>query len=176
MTEKKGFLFNVGIPSILLILLSFALSVFAMLSIGASSSEQKLAEKTGESIREYYQADQKAEYVLCYMDALLETVDAEHLEEMLVGMEASQDAMLKDVENVSVELEKNGGFSSGKAKKIGMVSFGLPMTEKSTLQVELAIYSDRSYQVTRWNTQVEDTNVYELEDGEELWDGVTELE
>ena len=178
MREKKGFLFNVGIPSILMILLTFILAMFALLSMKASASEQRLAEKTGQSVQEYYEADQKAEYALCYIDAVLDTIELPYLEETLVGMEASKDTMLADLDGMSVKLVKNGAFSEGKARKIGTVSFFVPMTEKSRLQVAFAIYSDRSYRVTRWNTETDETkvNMYELEDGVELWDGVVDVE
>ena len=46
MKERKGLLLSVGTPSILLVLLVFVLSVFALLSIRASANEQKLADKT----------------------------------------------------------------------------------------------------------------------------------
>ena len=49
MKERKGLVFNVGTPSILVILLVFVLCVFALMSIQASNNEKKLADKTGAS-------------------------------------------------------------------------------------------------------------------------------
>lgn len=77
MKENKGLVMNVGTSSVILILLVFALSVFALLSIRASNSELQLTEKTGESIQEYYQADKEAQYALCYIKKIVEDFKVE---------------------------------------------------------------------------------------------------
>ena len=70
MEEKKGFVFNIGTPSILVILLTFVLCTFALFSIRASNSVRKLADKTGDAVQEYYLADQKAVHALAYVDSV----------------------------------------------------------------------------------------------------------
>lgn len=176
MRERKGLIFNVGTSSILVILLSFVLAVFALMSIRASNSEQVLAEKTGISVKEYYAADQKAENTLCYVDVMLKSLDIEYLEDAIVAVEYSKDEDLADIENVVVQLEKDAVFSDGARKAIGTVSYECLVREGCYLNVELAIYSDRSYGVNKWNTTQAAAGVYELDDGMELWDGTVEVE
>lgn len=176
MKEKKGLVFNVGTSSILVILLSFVLSVFALLSIRASNNEQILAEKTGNSVKEYYAADQKAEYALCYIDTMLKSIDVEYLEDSVAALEYSKDENLANIENVTVQLETEAVFSDDAHKEIGTVSFSCLVREDCYLNVELALYSDRSYRVNKWNTTQTTAGLYELEDGMELWDGNVEVE
>lgn len=174
--ERKGLIFNVGTSSILVILLTFVLAVFALMSIRASNSEQVLAEKTGTSVKEYYAADQKAEHALCYVDVMLKSLDTEYLEDAIVAVEYSKDEDLSDIENVTVQLVRDAAFSDGAKKEIGTVSYECLVREGCYLNVELAIFSDRSYVVNKWNTTQTAAGVYELDDGMELWDGTVEVE
>lgn len=176
MRERKGLIFNVGTSSILVILLSFVLAVFALMSIRASNSEQVLAEKTGNSVKEYYAADQKAENALCYVDVMLKSLDVEYIEDAIVSLEYSKDEDLAGVEDVTVQLEKDAAFSDGAKKEIGMVSYECLVREGCYLNVELTIYSDRSYSISKWNTTQTAAGVYELDEGMELWDGTVEVE
>lgn len=176
MEERKGLIFNVGTSSILVILLTFVLAVFALMSIRASNSEQVLAEKTATSVKEYYAADQKAENALCYVDVMLKGLEIEYLEDAIVSLEFSKDEDLARVENVTVQLKKDAAFTDGAKKEIGVVSYEYLVREGCYLNVELAIYSDRSYGVQKWNTTQTVAGVYELEDGIELWDGNVAVE
>lgn len=176
MKERKGLVFNVGTSSILVILLSFVLSVFALMSIRASNSEQVLAEKTGNSVKEYYAADRKAEYTVASIDAILKNTEVAYLEDAMEAIAYSKDEELTGVENVTVKLEKDAAFSDSAKKEIGTVSFECMVREECYLNVELTIYSDRSYEVSKWNTTQNTAGVYELEDGVELWDGNVEEE
>ena len=67
MKENKGLIINVGTSSVALILLVFALSRFAILSIRASNSEVQLAKKTGESVQEYSIAESIFRSTICYI-------------------------------------------------------------------------------------------------------------
>lgn len=175
MKENKELVFNVGTPSILLILLVFVLSTFAILSIQASDSEWKLAEKTGESVKTYYAADEKAEYVLCYVDAILQNTDAEYLEDGLVGMEGNAAKDIEGLENLKVNIKDRVVFEEKKKNEIAEVAYDIVVKEGTKLQVELQLFSDRSYDITSWKIKQEELGVYDLEDNIELWDGnVTE--
>lgn len=59
--KKQGYQMNIGGASILLLLVVFAMTVFAVLSMRASYHEVKMAEKTRDSIQSYYNADAKVE-------------------------------------------------------------------------------------------------------------------
>lgn len=62
--KKKEHHLNIGGASILLLLVVFAMTVFAVLSMGASLQELKLAEKTRDSVKNYYIADSASEEML----------------------------------------------------------------------------------------------------------------
>ncbi len=60
MKHKNEFHMNIGGASIILLLIVFALTIFAALSVRASYHELKLAEETRRSVETYYEADAKA--------------------------------------------------------------------------------------------------------------------
>lgn len=175
MEEKKGFVFNIGTPSILVILLTFVLCTFALFSIRASNSERKLADKTGDSVQEYYLADQKAVHVLAYVDSVLETSEVEYLEETLVGAEAGKEESIAGIFGVKVKLEEHASFvigTEGTKRSIGQITYCYPVREGVDLQVALDIYNDRSYVIKQWSTTQAASDLLDLEDGGfELWDG-----
>lgn len=172
MKENKELVFNVGTPSILLILIVFVLSTFAILSIQASDNEWKLAEKTGESVKQYYAADEKAEYVLCYIDAILKNTDAKYLEDGLVGMEGNAAKDMEGLENLTVKMKDMVAFDEQEKSEIAEVAYDITVKEGAKLQVELQLFSDRSYEITSWKVNQEELGVYDLEDDVELWDGI----
>ncbi|MBP5158965.1 MAG: hypothetical protein ILP10_01550 [Lachnospiraceae bacterium] len=67
--EAGGFKINIGAPSIILLLVVFALTVFALLSIRASYNELKLARTSRESVDKYYKALGEAERSRAQIDA-----------------------------------------------------------------------------------------------------------
>lgn len=171
MRENKGLILNVGTPSVLVILVVFVLSVFSILSVGASANEVKLAEKTATSVKEYYEADQKAEYSLLYISNIIKESDLATLEENIVGLEAGKEEAIKGMENVNVKLDENAIFSSGEKKKIGTISYEFFVRNDSYLNVELSLFSDRSFDISKWNMTQTYAGTYELDDTVELWDG-----
>lgn len=176
MKERKGLVFNVGTPSILVILLVFVLCVFALMSIQASNNEKKLADKTGASVQEYYQADQKAEYAKAYISAVLQSTEPEYLEQTLVGLEAAKDEHLKGMQDVYVKVKEGAAFQEkAEQEEIGTVAYAFPVHEDSKLKVEMTVYSDRSYQVTQWKLENASSGV-ELDEGMGLWDGTVPVE
>lgn len=180
MKERKGFIFNIGMPSMLLVLLTFILAIFALLSIRASSSELTLADKTGTAVSAYYAADQKAEYTLAYMDSIIKVVEPGQLESMLIGLEAGKVESLQGLQDVSVQLEEKASFvtdTEEKPKKVGTVSFSFPIENGGTLQVAYDVKSDRSYEITRWQVEPMESQITGF-GGEsvELWDGDVTVE
>lgn len=176
MNEKKGFVFNVGTPSILVIVLTFVLTLFALLSIRASNSEQNLSDKTASSVQEYYTADQKAVYTLAYFDSILEHTDIAYVEQTMIGLEAGKDDRIRGLENTKVVLDDHASFvvgTEGKRRKIGTVSFAYPVRKGARLDVCLKLYNDRSYEITQWSVTQKKADLQQLEDsGTTLWDGV----
>lgn len=173
MKENKGFVLNVGTASILLILLVFVLSVFSVLSIQASNHEWKLAEKTGDAVQDYYEADKKAEYMLCRVDAVLHSTSIERLESELKKIEETKEKSLKGLSNVNLELVKGALFSE-KEKEIGTITYSIEEQENSSLEVELTIFANRNYEIKKWKIVREAWEQDDFEEGAELWDGMTE--
>lgn len=173
MKENKGFVLNVGTASILLILLVFVLSVFSVLSIQASNSEWKLAQKTGDSVQKYYNADQKAEYMLYRVDVILHSTGIEQLEDELKNIAEKEEKALKGLKTVNLELVKGASFSQ-EEKEIGTLTYSIEEEEKSSLEVELTIFANRNYKIKKWKTVRESWEQNDFEEGAELWDGMTE--
>ncbi len=61
MKNKNEYHMNIGGASIILLLIVFALTVFAALSVRASYHEMRLAEKNGKAVEAYYSLDSAAE-------------------------------------------------------------------------------------------------------------------
>ncbi len=70
--EAGGFKINIGAPSIILLLVVFALTVFALLSIRASYNELKLARTSRESVDKYYKALGESEKLRAQIDQIRE--------------------------------------------------------------------------------------------------------
>lgn len=174
MKREKGLALNVGTPSILMILLVFALTVFSLLSIGVSNHEWKLAKKTSASVTEYYLADQKAEYLLSKIVPMLETATAKELSGQLEQLRDTKDDRLEGLEQLSVEWKENATFvndASETEEEIGTVSYEIKIRENAGLQVKLSIYNNRKYEIVAWNMKQESADYMEIEDSFELWDG-----
>ena len=60
MAEKKTPKISIGITSLTVILCVLCLAVFSVLTLSTALSEQKLAEKRAETVKEYYEAETHA--------------------------------------------------------------------------------------------------------------------
>ena len=60
MAEKKTPKISIGITSLTVILCVLCLTVFSVLTLSTALSEQKLAEKRAETVKEYYEAETHA--------------------------------------------------------------------------------------------------------------------
>lgn len=171
MKENKGLIINVGTSSVVLILLVFALSVFALLSIRASNSELQLAKRTGESVQEYYEADRTAEYVLCYIQQIVGNSKIEDLAKNLQNINVSGQKELDNLQNIELVLNDNVFFTGDKKDKLGTIEYSIFVGEKKHLEVSLGLYGDRSFLVETWCMVKESEDIEELEQDVQLWDG-----
>ncbi|MCI8409319.1 MAG: hypothetical protein HFJ09_08640 [Lachnospiraceae bacterium] len=176
MKENKGLVINVGTSSVVLILLVFALSVFALLSIRASNSELQLAKRTGESVQEYYEADKTAEYVLCYIQQIVENSKIEDLEKNLQNINGSGQKELDNLQNIELVLNDNVIFTGNKNDKLGTIEYSIFIEEKKHLKVSLGLYGDRSFSIETWCMVKETEEIEELGSDIELWDGFVTTE
>ena len=88
---------NLGGPSIILIILVLALSIFALLALRSSSGEKKLAKKTAESVSEYYKMNGRAEEIFALADEIISNNGAENAKEQLSGIPEVKEVVMDDV-------------------------------------------------------------------------------
>lgn len=154
--EKKDLKMNIGGGSVILILLIFALSTFAVLSIKASSNELGLAKKTATAIQGYYKADTRATEILAQIAGMIHTFSLEELESQLLEMDEITEVY----------------FVDDKSMQIG---YEIEINENAILQVSIIASENHSYKITKWKTIQSDNNEYEFGfEMENLWDGNTE--
>lgn len=176
MKENNGLVINVGTSSVVLILLVFALSVFALLSIRASSGEEQLTERTGESVQEYYTADAAAEYALCYIEQIVENSKVEELQANLKKMNVTKQKELDNLQDVKLQLEENVIFTGKKEDKLGIIEYAILIEEGKRLKVSLSLHGDRSVAVEEWRMVKDTWDTEELGQDVELWDGSVTVE
>jgi hypothetical protein len=157
----REFKVNIGISSIILIVLVFALSAFAILSMKASNNEWKLAQRTAVSVSDYYQADTAAEEVLSKIDVVLQR--------------SSEDELYHKLRNMS-DLTKIGVNKKGIPQ---LVYYQVPVNKNADLKVKLTIQEQNNgrfqYQIQSWNmvNKNKTDNSVNIEDNN-LWNGKIE--
>ena len=130
----------------ILLLIVFALTVFAALSVRASYHEMKLAEKTKESVQAYYQADSRA---------------VERYEEI-------RKAFSTHVENGG---DVNDFSFDGLSIKGSSASYTVESDTGRKLVVKLGLSDNGDVKVNGWSLTEEEHGDYENGSGEELWNG-----
>ena len=155
-TDQGGFRMNVGGPSIMLLLIVFVLSIFAVLSVRASFQEVRLTKQSGEAVQAYYAADSEAEEILSRID--------ESLKQLSKTSSISEGDLAKVFSDISVPVTVTG---------TDLVSYQVPITEKAVLEVELKITPKEAkrFDITVWKMKVEEQAGY-LEDEFEIWEPV----
>lgn len=158
--NQDGFRMSIGGPSILLLLIVFVLSIFAVLSVRASFQEVRLTKQSREAVLAYYNADSKAEEVLSQID------------ERLTSLSKSKKIKESDL---------NAAFSDFSVSITVLsedrISYEIPITEKAALVVELKVIKPtgmddtKRFDILSWKMKVEEQTGY-LEDEFEIWEPV----
>lgn len=152
--DKSGFRMNIGGASIILLLMVFALSVFAILSIRASYNEVSLTKQSRESKLKYFQADTRAEEILQSIDEKLkELFDADTM-----SVEGLQTA-LADIPEINEIADLDG------------ISYQVTMDEERSILVELKLHPSQKkrYTIAKWQMVVKEQEGYS-EDTFEIWE------
>lgn len=162
MKVKASHRLNIGGASIILILLVFALTVFAVLSIRTSYHELKLAEKTRDSVEAYYNADSKAEETLMLLDDKLAVFYANGTE---VDLKELYSELLK-VEGVTEITEQDK-----------LVNYEVNINDSSILKVklklDLTMNNNPAFAVESWKMVTAEQGSYDT-DEIDIWDGTIE--
>lgn len=131
---------NVGMSLVILVIVIFTLSVFAVLSVKASNSDLVLAKKTREDMQSYYKADMEAERLLMQIDQILKNYYDD-----LSGLA------------LKVQLQErigDMGKVDAKTDKIGKITYRVPINTYAELEVAIDydIEPDREkyYNITKW--------------------------
>ncbi len=143
---------NVGTSSVILVIVVFALAVFAVLSVKASNSDLVLAKKTREAMQSYYKADTEAERLLMQIDQILKNYYDD-----LSGLA------------LKVQLQERIGDMGkvvAKTDKIGEITYQIPINKYAELEVALRydIEPDREkyYDVTKWAVNQKEIGEYDF--------------
>lgn len=158
---------NIGIASIILIILVFVLAAFSVRSIKAANNEKKLADKTAASIQEYYAADTRAEAMIYRLD------------DMMISFQGSK--WESKIKEMNQELKDTYGFDEivvGKNEAGNKTySFIVEVNETTKLQVEAEVTEENRCHITEWRTvSDEPEGNYTLDEDVELWDGNVNVE
>lgn len=143
---------NIGISSLILIFIVLCLGTFSLLSLSSAKADLSLAERSAQSVKEYYRADKEGQQWVEKTDAVL-------LEEMKKrGDKTELSARLKE------RLGENYDPESGK------VMTDIPMERGQSLHIELILTGDETrYQCTSW--YVYDSGEYAIDQDMPVWDG-----
>ncbi len=152
MKKSKEYHMNIGGASIILLLVVFALTVFAVLSVRASYHEMKLADKTREYIEAYYSADAKAEEI--YRSICLGWADCN----------PSGDFML-----TANEVINTSEYHELMRITNGTLCYTVPVDENRNINVQLTP-DDDGLKITSWRLSEYESELY-FEDDELIWDG-----
>ncbi|HHV13540.1 MAG TPA: hypothetical protein GXX75_25070 [Clostridiales bacterium] len=161
MASKGSIRLNIGGASIIVILLTLSLTIFAILSIRTSYHELKLSEKTVGNVEEYYQADSKAEEILMQLGELL--------------YQLNWDGSQEQWERLMSGAAKLDGVA-GISRQEGLITYEVIMNEASVLKIEVTPEIRASVphlSVISWKMVTEEQGDYDS-NSLEIWDGIIE--
>ena len=155
--KKHSYQLNIGGASILLLLVVFAMTVFAVLSMRASYHEVKMSEKTRDSVENYYLADAKTEEILMYISNVMK--------------EANNQLDVAVVDYFKNEISSKEELTFDETT--GILTCVVPVDYNKNLETNIIISKDsaRDYEVVSSKMIVHEMQDYD-NDLLEIWDGV----
>ena len=155
--KKKDFQMNIGGASILLVLLVFAVTVFAILSMRASYHELKMSEKTRDSVEQYYEVDAKSE------EALLSIQE--------VMYDAMKQTEMEEIEYFKKEIAKDECFTFDEISHVLTCLIAVDYNKNVETKLKIADNFEDGYEILSHKLLVNESDNYE-NDGIDIWDGV----
>lgn len=146
MKKTNEYHMNIGGASIILLIIVFALTIFAILSVRASYHEMKLATKTRESVENYYELDSEAEIKKIYVENTFRK-----------AMYMAQDGKIYDLFN-----------TDGYTQEGDLVTYTVEKNG-SRLYVTLQLLSDATTVVKEWRLEEKEEGNYGQ--GSDIWNG-----
>lgn len=154
MKQNNDYHMNVGGASMILLLVVFALTIFAALSVRASFHEMKLSEKTKNAVSEYYLMDKKATEKLAGIRAAL---DAYALRDY------TPDVFEYEGVDVKVDDANEGNMTLSYSVK--------SETSEKSLNVTLAVENGELVRISRWALSENEHGDYDSGNGGDIWNG-----
>ena len=154
MKQNNDYHMNVGGASMILLLVVFALTIFAALSVRASFHEMKLSEKTKNAVSEYYLMDKKATEKLADIRAAL---DAYALRDY------TPDVFEYEGVDVKVDDPNEGNMTLSYSVK--------SETSEKSLNVTLAVENGELVRISRWALSENEHGDYDSGNGGDIWNG-----
>lgn len=152
--KKAKYHLNIGGASLLLLIVVFAMSIFAVLSIRASFHELQMAEKNRDAAEAYYLADAAAEEIYARL--------ALTWQELNRAQRSDGAAVLEQAGDFSQELFFEAAGDC--------LTYFVEVDYNKSIQVTIQ-FSEDTCQVLNWRLVNEENGSY---DGEEIeiWDGI----
>ncbi|MBO7401861.1 MAG: hypothetical protein J6U10_02600 [Lachnospiraceae bacterium] len=154
MKQNNDYHMNVGGASMILLLVVFALTIFAALSVRASYHEMKLSEKTRNAVQEYYLMDKKA------------------TEKMVAIEEALFKHELRDFTPDEFEFEGVEVLPGGSGLPYKTLNYSIKSeTSEKTLNVSLVALRGSIIRIASWALSEDEHGNYDSGNGGEIWNG-----
>lgn len=142
---------GIGYTSIMIIFALVCLVIFAVLSLKAAASDEALNERSGEYLREYYNADSIAKQELSELDEL-----------------AFAAASSEFFAETFRDLAEDKGYSVRMAREGCAVDYSVPINERQEIAVSVIFKASGEYEITLWKSGTIST---EKDDHLNVWDG-----
>lgn len=150
-TGTLGSGLGVGYVSVMVIFVTVCLTLFAALSLRAASSNDAFNEHSGEYLKLYYSAENKANRVLAELDGAAKKASE--------GLFFEDEFELVDIKGVEIERVRGGCEAR----------FSVKIDDRRELRAEVIFSPNGSYEITRW--QSADVSSGFENSNESLWDG-----
>ena len=89
---------NVGISSLILIFIVLCLVTFGLLSMSSARNDLTMAERNGDSVKEYYRADGEGERFIAMIDGKLKSAADPDAQDLRISRKAAWSRRLKSWE------------------------------------------------------------------------------
>lgn len=154
MNKKSGFRgsgMGVGYVSVMIIFVTVCLTLFAVLSLRAASSNDSFNERSGEYLKMYYAADSEAKRILSRLD------------------KTAGDAVLGGFFEDDFEMSAGEGIEVLRTKGGCTAKYSVNIDERRALFAEVLFLSDGGFEIKRWQSVVVSDDFGELPG--DLWNG-----
>lgn len=155
--KKRGYQMNIGGASILLVLLVFALTVFAILSMKASYQELMRSENTRDSVERYYEADVKSEEALLSVGKIMS--------------EAMKQTDMAEIDYLKEYIKNDKTLEFDENSRVLTCLVFVDYNKKIEMKLKIADNFSDGYEILSHKLLVTDQGTYEDEEIE-IWDGV----